>query len=220
MSQAVHEHEFEAAPGLPEALPKDERILWQGAPDWRLLARRAFHIRGLALYFVAMLALRGAVVAADGGGAAEVAIAVAWLLPLVAFALALLAGGAWLAARGTLYTLTDRRVVMRIGIVLTLTLNLPLRRLAAADLHLESDGHGDVALRLAGSDRIAWLHLWPHARPWRVRDPQPMLRAIPDAARVAERLGEAWCAVTGGQPAAVTNRGPAPAVRADRLVAH
>jgi hypothetical protein len=34
------------------------------------------------------------------------------------------------AARTTLYTLTDRRIVMRIGVVLTLTLNLPLRQIA------------------------------------------------------------------------------------------
>ena len=33
------------------------------------------------------------------------------------------------AARTTLYTLTDRRVVMRIGIVLTVAYNLPLVRI-------------------------------------------------------------------------------------------
>ncbi|MEY3475503.1 MAG: hypothetical protein RL087_1961, partial [Pseudomonadota bacterium] len=33
--RAHHEHEFEAAPGLPAPLPVGERILWQGAPQWR-----------------------------------------------------------------------------------------------------------------------------------------------------------------------------------------
>ena len=41
---------------------------------------------------------------------------------------------AWLSARNTVYTITDRRVVMRIGIVLTLTFNLPFKRIAAAGL--------------------------------------------------------------------------------------
>ena len=42
--------------GLPERLPDGERLLWQGAPDWRALARQAFHVRGLAIYFGAIVA--------------------------------------------------------------------------------------------------------------------------------------------------------------------
>ena len=55
---AVHEHEFEAAPGLPEPLPAGERVLWQGAPQWRTLAVEVFHVRAVAIYLVAMLALQ------------------------------------------------------------------------------------------------------------------------------------------------------------------
>ena len=42
----------------------------------------------------------------------------------------------------------------------------------------------------------AWLLLWPHVRPWRLRAAQPMLRGIPDAAAVAARLAE----LLGGKP--------------------
>ncbi|MGA2129178.1 MAG: PH domain-containing protein, partial [Xanthobacteraceae bacterium] len=35
------------------------------------------------------------------------------------------------------------------------------------------------------------LVLWPHVRPWHVARPQPMLRAVPDALRVAETLARA-----------------------------
>ena len=41
--------------GLPSRLPPGERILWQGRPDWRVLARRALHVRGLAFYLGLML---------------------------------------------------------------------------------------------------------------------------------------------------------------------
>ena len=44
-----HEHELEPQYGLPERLPATEKILWQGSPDARALARSAFHIRKLAL---------------------------------------------------------------------------------------------------------------------------------------------------------------------------
>ena len=62
------EHEFEAALGLPEPLPRGERLLWQGAPDWRVLAVAAFHIRKLAIYFAAMLAVQAMYLAGEPGG--------------------------------------------------------------------------------------------------------------------------------------------------------
>ena len=46
------EYENEPIPGLPGIPPKGERILWQGSPDWRVLARTAFHTRLVTGYFV------------------------------------------------------------------------------------------------------------------------------------------------------------------------
>ena len=46
-------------------------------------------------------------------------------------------------------------------------------------------------LSLAGSDRIAYLHLWPHVRPWQLKRTQPMLRALADAQGVAQILASA-----------------------------
>ncbi len=48
----MSEYEIEPIPGLPGDLPPGERILWQGKPDWRMLARTAFHTRIVAGYFV------------------------------------------------------------------------------------------------------------------------------------------------------------------------
>jgi lysylphosphatidylglycerol synthetase-like protein (DUF2156 family) len=76
-------------------------------------------------------------------------------LVLSVMALSILSLMAWLTARTALYTLTNKRVVMRIGVVLTLTFNLPLRMLAGASLKTHSDGTGDIALKLAGDDHIA-----------------------------------------------------------------
>ena len=81
---------------------------------------------------------------------------------------------------------------MRIGIVLTLTFNLPLRQVSGAAIKPQAAGHGDIALTLSGSDRIAWLNLWPHARPWQLRQPQPSLRCVPDAQAVGARIQQAW----------------------------
>jgi Bacterial PH domain len=194
---AVREHEHEPVLGLPEVLPAAERMLWQGSPDWRALAVRAFHVRKLVIYFALMLALRGSAVLADGGSTLDALRAVATLAPLALLGLALALFIAWLSARSTVYTLTDRRIVMRVGIVLTLSFNLPLKRIAAADMAPAPRGTGDIALELAGSDRIAWLQLWPHARPWRLAKPQPMLRCVPQGAEVARLLAQTWSQATG-----------------------
>lgn len=211
---AHHEHEFEAAPGLPEPLPSGERILWQGAPDWRVLAVQAFHVRKLGIYFAAMLCLQALYMSGQPGG-----FAVAQLLTsgaLAVIALLLLSLTAWFAARTTLYTLTNERIVMRVGIVLTLTFNLPLRQIAGAALCPQDGGYGDIALTLKGPDRIAYLNLWPHARPWAVKNPEPSLRCLPEAAALGARIQAAWQAANPGA-AAFVGEPTASAVQADSL---
>ena len=63
--KATHEHEWEAAPGLPSALPAGERVVWQGAPNWRSLAIHAFHVPKVAMYFSLIGAAAGAVMMAS-----------------------------------------------------------------------------------------------------------------------------------------------------------
>jgi len=90
--------------------------------------------------------------------------------------------------------------VMRIGMVLSVTYNIPLSQVAAADLRKDGDGSGDICLRLTDGQRIAYPHLWPHARPWRLARPEPSMRCLPDVAGVASLLSQAW-SVAQQQPA-------------------
>jgi Bacterial PH domain len=188
-----HEHEYEPQYGLPELLPAGEKLLWQGSPDARALAIEVFHVRKLALYFVAILLLRAAFVLGDGGGVVDVLKSWAWLAPMAAIAVGIMLALARLAARTTVYSITDKRVIMRIGIVLTVAYNLPFKRIEAAGLMLRgTDGHGDVPITLRKGEQIAILQLWPHARPWHVVRPQPMLRGLKNAAQVGQVLARAW----------------------------
>ena len=189
--QQAAEHEFEAEHGLPEPLPRDERILWQGSPDWRVMAREAMHTRMLSIYFGVLLAWRGVNVLSNGGSAIDAGVAILWLLPAAVLALAVLSLIAWLIARTSVYTVTDKRVVMRIGVVLGITFNLPHSQIESAGLRTNADGSGDLTLVLADTDRIAYVHLWPHARPWHVKRTEPMLRAVPEVERVASILSAA-----------------------------
>ena len=192
MTTPQHEHEFEAAPGLPELLPEGEHIVWQAAPDWKQLAIHAFHVRKIAIYFSLMWLLQLAHYLDQGEATAYIVKQCGTSLLLAVVALGLLSISAYYAAQTALYTLTNRRVVMRIGIVLSLTFNVPLRRIMAADLGRMDSNCGDIALQLNSADRIAWLHLWPHARAWHVKQPQPTMRCLPDAEKLAHALAQAW----------------------------
>jgi hypothetical protein len=98
----------------------------------------------------------------------------------------------WLIARGyartTVYTLTDKRLVIRNGIAIPVTINLPFARIDEASLKLFDDNSGDIVLTPNRSDRVPAVLLWPHMRPWRLRRPEPMLRSVPDAVHVAALL--------------------------------
>ncbi|MEQ8858842.1 MAG: photosynthetic complex putative assembly protein PuhB [Pseudomonadales bacterium] len=202
--------EREPEPGLPERLPPGETVLWRGAPDWRSLARRAFHVRKVGAYF-ALLALWFVLEALhDGAPLGEIGMTLVRLTSVAAVAIGLLALMAWLSARESVYTLTNQRVVVRFGVALRLTLNVPFKIIEGAELRRYANGTGDIALSLGGSDRVSYAVLWPHARPWRLRHPQIMLRCVADAEQVADRLG---AALARHAPAAQESEAPTPATQ-------
>lgn len=180
--------------GLPERLPLGERLLWQGAPDWRILARRAFHARKIAAYFGLIVLWMAVSTLRDSTPLGEAAMTVLRAAAVGAVPVALICAYAWIVSRMTVYTITDRRVVLRVGIALPVTINLPFARIAGADLKSDADGAGGIALTLAGTDKLAYAVIWPHARPWRFGRPEPMLRGLRDVQPVALILSRALAA--------------------------
>ena len=192
-----HEYEFEPQFGLPERLPDDEVIVWQGSPDAGALATSAFHLKKLGFYFAALILACAWPALESGAGLMAVLLAVKWIVPLTVMGMVSIWTLAWLTARTTVYTVTSKRVVMRLGIVLTVSFNLPFKQIASADVRVLKDGFGDITLALQGPDSIAWVHLWPSVRPWRISKPEPTLRAVPDVQAVSDKLRQAWTQSTG-----------------------
>lgn len=216
------DYDFEPVRGLPALLPPGETLLWQGHPDWRSLAIRAFHLRKVVLYFGVLGIWVIGSAWADGEGMRGALVAAAWIPAMTLAAIAPLGLLAWLAARTTVYTITSKRIVMRIGIALPITINIPFRTIQTIGLKLHGDNSGDIPAALSRGYRLAFLVLWPHARAWHVRSPQPMMRCIPDAQRVARVLAQAISADSSQvvPPAADIVREPVlPAVRPARIPA-
>jgi hypothetical protein len=165
--------------GTPQA---GETVLWKGRPNVALLARTAFHTRSLGLYMAALTVI--AIVL----GKTDAALVAAGLGTVL---VALLYGLAWMSARTTLYILTDTRLIMRIGMAIETRVNIPLKQVTSAHLRMRGKGHGDIAFEVAGDRLLGNMLLWPHSRPWTYTMPQPMLRAVPEAATLAQMIAEA-----------------------------
>lgn len=177
--------------GLPEAPPQGERVLWQGSPCWKTLTRRLFHVRKVAIYFGILMVWQGGTALVDGQGAREAVMTVLSLSAALLLAVALLSFLAWLTSRNTVYTVTSQRLAIRFGIALPMTINIPFKVVDSVNLKEFADGTGDISLKVNNSDRLSYLVLWPHVRPWQFGKPEPTLRSIPKAARVAKILGDA-----------------------------
>lgn len=203
---------FEPVRGLPERLPEGEHILWQGSPDAWALAKEALMIRWVAVYFAIIALWR----VAASSTIEPLPTALSHAIPFVVvgtLACAIIYGIAWVQARATVYTLTNKRVGMRIGAALTMTLNLPYQWIGNANLDLRKGGTGTIAFELIGDTRLSYLMTWPHVRPWKMARTQPALRCIPEAQKVAQIFAEAAEArVSEPQVARII---PAPAMAAE-----
>lgn len=168
------EYEDEPIPGLPGRLPPGENILWQGTPDWRGVARGVFHTRLVAAWFIFVASL-AFVAGGTGLVGALITLGVAFL------GLGVLAVLARAQAKSTIYTLTNKRVVLRFGVALPKCVNVPLALVGKADAKPAGAGLVDVSLTPTVRFPLAYLQMWPHVRPWKFGSPQPMLRAVPEA---------------------------------------
>ena len=175
---------------LPNDLPPGEEVLWFGRPNAVGLWRRAWRADFVALYFAALTIWAGI----DGAPGSLLAALVTG-----GAALALLMGLAQVSARTTMYMITNRRVVIKVGAALTVFHNLPFQQIQSAGLRAFADGTGDVSLQPVEGQRVSYWSLWPCARPLRFSRPEPTLRAVSGAREVARVLTRAMIEANGGQ---------------------
>lgn len=170
----------------PEAV-----VLWQGGVHPVSAAIRIWHVRAVAIWFLLLLA-DGATMRWRGPFTQQqVLIDEAKLLVIGMAATALLIGLAWLTARTTLYTVTDRCVIMRYGLALQARLVIPFAAIEHIGIRVHPDQTGDIALRLKLDQEVPYHSLWPHARPWRFLRAEPTLRTIPEPGVVGTILARA-----------------------------
>ena len=183
---------------LPGPLPPGETLLWSGKPTTWALARHVYHVHAVLIYFALLAVYAVGVALADGAAWQTALMGVAAPLPLALPTLGLLAAASYLTARTTTYHVTERRIILQVGVGITKTVNIPLGRVLHVEVRDYADGSRDIALTLGGTGKIAYAALWPHVRPWRFSKPQPMLRGLASTDQVERVLGDALMRATPG----------------------
>ena len=208
-----HDFDFEPLPGLPAPLPAGERMVWRGSPDpWRL-AVRACRLPLVGAYFIALAGWQLFGAMRSGASLAEITSTLSFTATLAALSLALLAALGWALGKNAIYTVTTRRVIIRHGVAMPMAINVPFAKVDGAEHRAYASGTGDISLSLSPGSRVPYLLLWPHARPGRYWPSQPMLRAVPDSARVARLVSDALAAANAEEVArAATAAGPPEAI--------
>jgi len=196
----VKEFDHEPTPGLPGKLPDGESIVWQGAPSWRGLALGAFRIREVCAYFALFGIAKGVLAWTAGAAPAAAVLEVVSMAAPAALATAVLTGLAALSARSTVYTITNRRIVMRFGVAVPKAINLPFSAIAAATMKADAKGGGDIALQLVEPARVGYVAFWPHVRPMRFARAEPSLRGLADAPAVGAILARVAASAIGATP--------------------
>ncbi len=185
-----NDFEKEPIPGLPAHLPEGEEIKWQGSPDQSAVAKYVLHRNKIAAYFILVAIWKLSTTLYDGG-TFLMAIASAGLM--VVLGLVVMAIIWWLARaieKTTIYTITNKRVVMRFGIALPVTFNYPFKQVTSADVQSTLNDTGTIALSLKEHTKISWAILWPHARPWKFAKPEPAMRLVGDVHKVSQILSK------------------------------
>lgn len=176
--------------GVPHALPDGEHLLWEGAPSAPLVAKHVFHRAWVIVYFAVMT---GWWVVSTMGTVPgnEFLVQLAVRVGLALIVLGVVEFMARAVARTTVYAITSKRVVLQIGVVLPMTINVPLRLLQDAGIARFRDGSGQIALTLLPGDRLAYIALWPHCKVFKLNQPSPVLRGLPNPDEVGTLLRDA-----------------------------
>ena len=155
---------FEPIRGLPERPPEGEVILWQGEPNWLRLTVDSLNLWWVLAYFIFLFVWR--FISVSDLMPIDQALLVSFpflALALIVALLLLLIG--FIQAKATVYTITNKRIVMRIGAALTLTLNLPFTEIENAAIASSSKNFGSIAIDTKNDAKFSFCLLYTSPSP-------------------------------------------------------
>ena len=157
------------------AIPSDEKVLWNGRPNWKGLAYQSFGLKYLILYFIggAFFALSKM----DRVFSLDVFLIFFYPYFLSGVLAGLLFSAiAYFQAINTSYVITEKRVVIRSGAALIFLLNAPFKKISSIDKQQLRNHLVNISFTTISRKRIPYLSCWPSVKPWSILNPKPAFR--------------------------------------------
>ena len=107
---------FEPIRGLPERPPEGEVILWQGQPNWLRLTVDSLNVWWVLAYFIFLFVWRFISVSDLMPIDQALLVSLPFLALALIVALLLMLVG-FIQAKATVYTITNKRIVMRLSLI-------------------------------------------------------------------------------------------------------
>ena len=168
-----------------KSIPSEEKICWDGSPDWRSFGYQVFGIKYLFIYFIVTALYAVSQIESSFSFSAFSINYLPYFLSGV-FAGSILLVLAYVAARHTYYVITERRIVIRTGVALVFLLNVPFKNILSIDKQVLARGRGNIAFKAKSKKRIPYFSCWPSVRSGSFVEPVPAFRSITDIEHVGK----------------------------------
>ena len=100
---------------LAENLPADEVLIWQGRPEANAIAVRAMYLWYVVAYLLGLVVLRTGYLVMGDAPISEWSALLAWQSLASLFIVGVIVGLSVLYGKTTIYSLTNRRLILRTG---------------------------------------------------------------------------------------------------------
>ena len=179
--------------GLPEevgkSIPLDEKVYWNGKPNWRSFGYHSFGLKYFSIYFfVSALYAVSQIDSSFSFGAFFIKYTPYLISGILAGNILLLL--AYISARHTCYVITQKRIVIRTGVALVFLLNMPFKNILSIDMKALARGRGNVIFKVQSKKRIPYLSCWPSVKSGSFLEPIPAFRSIRDIEKVGQIISE------------------------------
>ena len=178
---------FEAPKNVLDAIPDGESILWKGKPSlWGF----SWHLFGLKWITVYLCILTIVSIARFSVTDFQTAFFIDFLPFFLSgiFASFILFGLAAVQTFGTVYIITENRVIIKTGAALSFLISMPFKKIKGVDLQKRLGSIGTISFELFSEKRVPYISCWPSVRPWKFKKTQPAFSCIGSVDEVATIL--------------------------------
>ena len=178
---------FEAPKNVLDAIPDGESILWKGKPSLWGFSWHLFGLKWITVYLCILLIVSIARFSATDFQTAFFIDFLPFFLSGI-FASFILFGLAAVQTFGTVYIITENRVIIKTGAALSFLISMPFKKIKGVDLQKRPGSIGTISFELFSEKRVPYISCWPSVRPWKFKKTQPALSCIGSVDEVATIL--------------------------------